>query len=56
MNRKDMEQAILKYCEVYGYDKYDLDDLELMDYPELETMYYSILDELEEYENSDIED
>ena len=55
MNRKEMEQAIIAHYKRLGFNNYE-NIVKTKTDSEIATMYYEILDEIEEYADSDIED
>ena len=55
MNRKEMEQAIIAHYKRLGFNNYE-NIVKTKTDSEIATMYYEILDEIEEYADTDIED
>ena len=55
MNRKEMEKAIIEHYKREGFNKTEA-YLKTKTDSEIETIYYNILDEIEAYEDADIED
>ena len=53
--RKEMEQAIIAHYKRLGFNNYE-NIVKTKTDSEIATMYYEILDEIEEYADSDIED